>query len=94
MAVNHTYIVTNRKRGTLYTGVTSNLSKRIYQHKTKYYKGFSSRYNLNKLVWFEEHARIVDAIAREKQIKGWVRKKKIELIEGFNPEWRDLYEEL
>ena len=92
MAGNHTYIVTNKKRGTLYTGVTSDLAVRVYQHKTKVFKGFTSRYNLDKLVWFEEHPRIVDAIAREKQIKGWTRKKKITLIEDYNPLWRDLYE--
>ncbi len=94
MVVNHVYIVTNKQRGTLYTGVTSDLSERVYQHKTKAFRGFTSRYNLDKLVWFEKYPRIQDAIAREKQIKGWTRVKKIALIEAFNPEWTDLYDVL
>jgi len=87
----YTYIVTNKKRGILYTGMTNDLAGRAYQHKNKLVKGFTSRYNLDKLVWFEEFQWVNDAIAREKQIKRWSRKKKIALIESFNPDWKDLY---
>ena len=87
----YTYIVTNKKHGILYTGMTNDLATRASQHKNKRVKGFTSRYNLDKLVWFEEFQWVYDAIAREKQIKGWTRKKKIALIEAFNPEWTDLY---
>jgi putative endonuclease len=89
------YIITNKNNTTLYVGVTSNLKQRIERHKNKYYKNsFSSRYNLNKLVYYEVIPMIVDAIAREKQLKGGNRAKKIELIEGMNPEWQDLYNTL
>ena len=92
---NHTTpIVTNKKRGIPYTGITNDLIVRTRQHKRKIIKGFSSRYNLDKLVWFEEFVWVHDAIAREKEIKGWSRQKKIELIESFNPEWKDLYYDL
>jgi len=94
MKVYYTYIVTNRIRGIPYTGITSNLKVRVYQHKHKLLKGFTSRFNLDKLVWFETHHWVQDAIAREKQIKGWKREKKIALIETVNPEWNDLYDEL
>lgn len=90
----YTYIVTNKKRGIPYTGITNDLIKRTWQHKKKIIQGFTSRYNLDKLVWFEEFEWVHDAIAREKEIKGWSRQKKIELIESFNPEWKDLYYEL
>lgn len=86
------YIMTNISR-TLYTGVTNNLHRRVYEHKQKLIKGFTSKYNITKLVYYEEYNDINDAIRREKQIKGWSRKKKIELIESFNPEWKDLSEE-
>ena len=92
--VYYTYIVTNKKCGIPYTGVTGDLVTRVYQHRNKLIKGFTAKYNLDKLVWFEEYEWIQDAIAREKEIKGWSRKKKIILIESMNPEWRDLYEEL
>lgn len=84
--------MTNISR-TLYTGVTNNLHRRVYEHKQKLIKGFTSKYNITKLVYYEEYNDINDAIRREKQIKGWSRKKKIELIESFNPEWKDLSEE-
>ena len=87
----YTYIITNKKRGILYTGMTNDLAGRAYQHKNKLVKGFTSQYNLDILVWFEEFQWVNDAIAREKQIKGWSRKKKIALIESFNPDWKDLY---
>ncbi len=83
--------MTNKTR-TLYTGVTSNLRERVNQHKEKIYPGFTSRYNIYKLVYFEEYADVRDAIAREKQIKGLLREKKIVLIESVNPEWKDLSE--
>lgn len=90
----YTYIMTNKKLGTLYIGVTNNLQYRIYQHKNKLVKGFTAKYNLNKLVYCEYFTDINFAIAREKQLKGWLRKKKIELIEKDNPNWEDLSEKL
>jgi len=86
----YVYILTNKTNTTLYTGVTNNLAIRTHQHKKKVVKGFTSQYNINKLVYYECYNNINDAIAREKQIKAGSRKKKIELIEGMNPEWRDL----
>jgi putative endonuclease len=74
--------------------MTNNLKVRAWQHKQNIVKGFTSRYNLDKLVWYEEYQWVQDAIAREKEIKGWSRKKKIELIESMNPEWKDLYDTL
>jgi len=90
----YTYIITNRKNGTIYTGMTNDLKVRVYQHKYKLVKGFSSKYNLTKLVWFEEHRTPYKAIDREKQIKSWKRYKKVNLIEANNPNWNDLYEGL
>ncbi len=84
------YILTNKYNKVLYTGVTNNIKRRIYEHKNKLVKGFTSKYNLNKLVYFEETNDIRSAIVREKQIKGWLRKKKIELIDRENPTWNDL----
>lgn len=89
-----TYITTNRKYGVLYTGMTNSVLIRTEQHKNKVYKGFTSKYNTDKLVWFEEFEWVWDAIAREKEIKGWRREKKIKLIETLNPEWEDLYPKL
>ncbi|MBU4232444.1 MAG: GIY-YIG nuclease family protein [Proteobacteria bacterium] len=80
------------KSGTLYTGVTNNLERRIYEHKHHLVKGFTSKYKIGKLVYFEETNDINAAISREKQIKGWLRKKKIALIESMNPGWKDLSE--
>ena len=89
------YIITNYKNTTLYTGVTSNLIARIIEHRDKLYpKSFSSKYQLNKLVYFESFDSIEAAIQREKQIKGGSRNKKIELINAMNPEWRDLFDEI
>ena len=87
------YIMTNRKDGVLYTGVTSDLIGRAWQHRQKL-GGFSTRYRCDKLVWFEIHADMHAAISREKQIKGGSRGKKVALIEAANPEWRDLFAEL
>ena len=89
------YIITNRKNGVLYVGVTSELKNRMISHKTKKYKNsFSARYNLDKLVYFEEFDSIITARAREKQIKKSNRAKKIKLIESLNPEWQDLFHTL
>ena len=86
------YIITNKKNGTLYTEVTNNLIRRIYEHKNKLVEGFSKKYSLDKLVYYEQYSTIEDAILREKQIKGGSRKKKLDLINNFNKEWNDLYE--
>jgi putative endonuclease len=78
------------KSGTLYTGVTNNLERRIYEHKQKLVPGFTTKYNITRLVYYEATDDIGAAIEREKQIKGWLRRKKIALIDAVNPEWRDL----
>lgn len=88
------YIITNRKNGTLYTGVTSDIIQRIYQHKNGITKGFTSKYSCKTLVYFELHDTMYDAISREKQIKAGSRADKLRLIEGMNPTWKDLYEEI
>lgn len=88
------YILTNKPYGTLYTGVTAYLPERIYQHKTKSIKGFSQKYDTTTLVYFEEFDNIGTATAREKQLKKWRRNWKIDLINKFNPEWKDLYYQL
>ena len=85
------YIITNKNNTTLYTGVTSNLIQRIYQHKEKLVEGFSKKYNLQKLVYYECTKDVQTAIYMEKQIKAGSRMKKIQLIENMNPEWKDLY---
>lgn len=85
------YIMTN-KSGTLYTGVTNNLERRVFEHKTHLIEGFTKKYKISKLVYFEATSDIKVAIMREKQIKGWKRKKKIALIESMNPGWKDLSE--
>jgi putative endonuclease len=90
----YVYIMTNKRNTVLYTGVTSNLIKRVYEHKEKLVKGFTKKYNINKLVYYEVFDDITNAISREKQIKAGSRKKKIELIESINKEWKDLYPEL
>jgi putative endonuclease len=83
------YIMTNKSK-TLYTGVTDNLIRRVAEHKQGTIKGFTSKYQINKLVYFESGNNINEALYREKQIKGWLRKKKVALIEQENPEWNDL----
>lgn len=88
------YILSNKPNGTLYVGVTSNLIKRIYEHKNEITPGFSTRYNVKNLVYYEIFDFIEDAIAREKQLKAGSRAKKIILIESINPKWKDLYEEI
>ena len=86
----YVYLLTNKTNTVLYTGVTNNLERRIYEHKNKVIEGFTKRYNVDKLVYFEETNDIKAAIAREKQIKGWLRVKKNQLIEKRNPTWQDL----
>jgi len=88
------YILTNKNNTVLYTGITSNLKKRIYEHKNKLISGFTKKYNINKLVYYEIFEDPINAIAREKQIKAGSRDKKIKLIESMNPKWEDLYEGL
>lgn len=86
----YVYILTNKHNKVLYTGVTDNIARRTLEHQTKLYDGFTKRYNADKLVYYEEHLIDSDAAAREKQIKGWIRKKKIDLINSINPDWIDL----
>ena len=85
------YILASAKNGTLYTGVTSELVKRIWEHRNNLVDGFTKRYGVHDLVWFELHASMHSAITREKNIKEWKREWKLKLIEKDNPEWRDLY---
>ena len=84
----------SQKNGTIYIGVTSNLVKRVYEHKTAYFDGFTKKYDVKNLVYYEIYEDISEAIKREKVLKGWTRKKKIELIESQNPDWLDLYEKI
>ena len=88
------YILYNKRNGTLYTGVTSNLVQRIYQHKNKVIDGFSKKYDIDKLGYYEVFDDIESAIIREKQIKSGSRSNKIKLIESLNPEWKDLYDSI
>jgi putative endonuclease len=90
----YVYIMTNWRNSVLYTGVTSKLQARVFEHKEGLVPGFTSRYNIKKLVYFEECADAFSAIAREKQIKGGSRQKKMDLIKAMNPGWKNLYEEL
>ena len=85
------YLLASQRNGTLYVGVTSNLPQRIWQHRNDLVEGFTSRYGAHTLVWHETHPTMEGAIAREKAIKKWRRAWKIELIEAFNPDWRDLF---
>jgi len=85
------YILASKRNGTLYIGVTDNILRRVYEHKKKLHKGFSEKYNINKLVYYENFNSINIAIAREKQIKKWYRKWKIKTIEEMNPDWNDLF---
>ena len=85
------YIMANRRNGTIYTGVTSDLIRRVYEHKAKLVKGFTQKYNADRLVYYEACDNIVLAIEREKQIKGWSRQKKNDLVNTLHPNWDDLY---
>lgn len=88
------YIMSNKKNGTIYIGVTSNLVKRVYEHKNQVTKGFSAKYHCHDLVYYEIFENMENAICREKQLKAGSRKKKIELIENMNTNWQDLYPDL
>ena len=88
------YILASKRNGTLYTGVTSDLIKRIWEHKNNLAEGFSKRYHVHNLVWYELHSEMTSAIEREKNIKEWKRAWKIELIESHNPDWKDLYNDI
>ncbi len=90
----YVYIMTNKTNTCLYTGVTNDLKRRVYEHKEKMTKGFTKKYNINKLVYFEVCDDAYNAIAREKQIKGGSRQRKIDLVSGMNESWRDLYDEI
>ena len=90
----YVYIMTNKNNSVLYTGVTNDLKRRVYEHREKLVEGFTRRYNVTKLVCFETCGDIEVAIAREKQIKGWSRRRKVELINSMNEDWRDLWEDL
>ena len=88
------YLLANKRSGTLYVGVTSNIAQRVWQHKNDLRPGFTSRYGVHRLVWYEAHDTMESAITREKAIKEWKRDWKIELIENSNPSWRDLFSDL
>ena len=90
----YVYIMASKRNGTLYIGVTNNLIRRVYEHKNNLIKGFTSKYGVHRLVYFESTSEVESAILREKQLKKWKREWKLELIEKINPEWKDLYEEL
>ena len=90
----YVYILTNKPYGTLYVGVTSDVLKRIWEHKADVVEGFTKRHGLKRLVWYEVHESIIEAITREKQIKEWRRDWKINLIQTLNADWLDLYEGL
>ena len=90
----YVYLLASRRSGTLYLGVTRDLVRRVYEHKAKSVPSFTSRYNVDRLVWFEVYDDPTSAIAREKDIKKWRRAWKISLFEKTNPEWRDLYDEI
>jgi putative endonuclease len=90
----YVYILANAPYGTLYVGVTSDLVKRVWEHKSGFVDGFTKKYEVRRLVWYEQHASIVEAIAREKRIKRWHRDWKVNLVQAMNPTWDDLYEKI
>jgi len=90
----YVYILTTSRNTALYTGITNDLVRRVYEHKNEIVGGFTKKYKVHKLVYYEAGGDVLVAIAREKQIKSWVRQKKLALITKFNPGWRDLYNEL
>ena len=94
MPQSYVYILANQRNGTLYIGVTSDLIKRVYEHKCNFADGFTKKHNVHNLVYYEIHAEIEQAISREKQIKKWNRAWKLRLIEENNPEWKDLYDKI
>ena len=94
MDSSYVYILASQCRGTLYIGSTTDLIKRIFEHKNKFVPGFTEKYNVTNLVYFEEHSTIMEAGQREKQLKKWARQWKLDLIETNNPHWKDLYDAL
>jgi putative endonuclease len=88
------YILTSKKNGTIYTGFTRTLKKRVYEHRIGINEGFTKKYGIKSLVYFEEHSLVDTAIVREKRIKNWRRSWKVRLIESMNPDWKDLYDEI
>jgi len=90
----YVYITASRKDGAIYLGVTNDLVRRVYEHRTKAVPGFTSKYNITRLVWFEIYDDPVSAISREKEFKKWKRSWKVQLIEAENPQWNDLYESI
>ena len=90
----YVYIIASRRDGAIYIGVTNNLVRRVYEHRIKAVPGFTSKYNITQLVWFEIYDDPVSAITREKELKKWKRSWKIKLIEAENPDWKDLYESI
>ena len=94
MSMYYIYILASRKNGTLYIGVTNNLLKRVYEHKNDLVEGFTKKYGIHRLVHYEQVGNVSSAIQREKRLKNWKRRWKIELIERANPDWKDLYDEL
>jgi len=90
----YVYILSNKYNNVLYVGITNDLIRRVYEHKNKLIEGFTEKYNVDKLVYYELFNDPINAITREKQLKGYSRKKKVELINSFNPEWKGLYENL
>ncbi|MEN5082580.1 GIY-YIG nuclease family protein [Bosea sp. TWI1241] len=87
----HVYLLASRRDGTLYLGMTRDLARRVHEHKSKVLPGFSRKYGVDRLVWYEEHQTAMEAIEREKDIKAWRRQWKVNLIEDGNPDWMDLY---
>jgi putative endonuclease len=90
----YVYILASQPYGTLYVGVTSNLIKRVFEHRSATVAGFSKEYGVKGLVWYEVHSDVYEAIRREKQIKKWNRDWKINLVQGMNPDWRDLFDDI
>ena len=90
----YVYILASRRDGAIYVGVTNDIVRRIYEHRTKVIQGFTSKYNITRLVWFEIYEDPISAISREKELKKWKRAWKVELIEAQNPQWNDLYESI
>jgi putative endonuclease len=94
MQESYVYILASRRNGTLYIGSTTDLVRRIWEHKNKVIPGFTAKYNVHQLVYYEVHQEATEAARREKRLKNWCRKWKLNTIEQFNPSWRDLYEEI
>ncbi len=94
MKTYYVYMIASKRNGTLYTGITSDLVKRVYEHKEGVVEGFTKRYGIKMLVWYETTEDVQSAIKREKNIQAWKRQWKLELIEKMNPEWKDLWEEI